>query len=87
MKRAFPLVLSAAFAAGLGLAAPAFASESDAVDGVTRAKVVEKLEAMGYEVRKVEREDGKLEAYALKDGRRVEIYLDANLNIVREKDD
>lgn len=85
MSAKIPLILSAALAVGVALAAPAFASES--VDDETKAKVVEKLEAMGYEVRKVEREDGELEAYALKDGHRFEIYLDENLNIVREKED
>lgn len=46
-----------------------------------------KLTAEGYEVRKIEAEDGRYEAYALKDGDRYEIYLDRDLKIVKTKMD
>lgn len=45
------------------------------------------LTAQGYDVRKIDSEDGLIEVYALKDGARIELYLDADLNIVRTKID
>lgn len=65
------------------LAAPAMASPT--IDADTQALVREKLTAQGYEVRKIDSEDGMIEVYALKDGGRFELYLDADLNIVRSK--
>lgn len=53
----------------------------------TRARIVEKMTGEGYEVRKVKTEDGYYEVYALKDGKRLEIYLDADLNPVKTKGD
>ena len=44
--------------------------------------IEKKLTDMGYEVRKIEMEDGMYEAYALKDGNRYEIYIDVDLTIV-----
>ena len=52
-----------------------------------RAAIEAKLTGMGYEVRKIETEDGMYEAYALKDGERYEIYLDGDLEIERRKID
>jgi len=52
-----------------------------------RAAIESKLTGMGYDVRKIETEDGMYEAYALKDGERYEIYLDRDLNIARQKMD
>ncbi|MBN9888998.1 PepSY domain-containing protein [Salipiger abyssi] len=75
-------ILAAALAA-LTLAAPAMASPD--VDTETAAQVREKLTAEGYEVRKIDNEDGMIEVYALKDGARFELYLDADLNVVRSK--
>ena len=43
------------------------------------------LTAEGYEVRRVDSEDGMIEVYALKDGARLELYLDSDLNIVKTK--
>ncbi|APZ54847.1 PepSY domain-containing protein [Salipiger abyssi] len=77
-------ILAAALAA-LTLTAPAMASPD--VDADTAAKVREKLTAEGYEVRRIDNEDGMIEVYALKDGARLELYLDAELNVVRSKTD
>ena len=49
-----------------------------------RAKVV----SMGYEVRKLEVDDGCYEAYATKDGKRLEIYLNpVTAEVVKMKED
>ena len=54
----------------------------------TQAAIRTLLEAQGYEVRQIETEDGMFEAYALKDGERYEIYINADMQIVRtERDD
>ena len=66
------LVGGLAVTSGLVLAA---AQEGDYA-GKTEADIVSSLEQQGYEVRKVEKEDGYLEAYALLDGVRYEIYVD-----------
>lgn len=68
----------AALALPLGLA---YASEAeDALVGTDAGTTPEEIEAtlteQGFEVRKVETEDGELEAYATKDGERYEIYVD-----------
>lgn len=59
-------------AAGLALAA----AQEDGYAGKTEAEIISSLESQGYEVRKVEEEDGYLEAYVLLDGSRFEIYVD-----------
>ncbi len=71
---------AAIIALSLG-AAPVLAS--GAVSEATQTQVTEMLTADGYEVRKIEMEDGMIEVYALKDGAMMEIYFDADLNIVR----
>jgi len=43
------------------------------------------LTEQGYEVRKIDMEDGMVEVYALKQGKRFELYLDNDLKIVRQK--
>ena len=44
--------------------------------GKSGQEITTTLKEKGYEVRKVETEDGYLEAYALKNGKRFEIYVD-----------
>jgi hypothetical protein len=62
------------------------ASEGGAApDQTTQVQIRKKLTAQGYEVRKINTEDGLYEAYALKDGKRFEIYFDAKLNVVSTK--
>ena len=57
--------------------------------GKTEGEIIQSLEQQGYSVRKVETEDGYLEAYALLDGQRYEIYVDPETGkVVKvEKDD
>ena len=63
----------------LGAATPALAIEctSEPMEKWMKPEQVEKLlTEQGYEVRKVKVEDSCLEAYATKDGRRMEVYVD-----------
>lgn len=76
-------ILTAALALAVTLPGVALAvTQADLTDAV-RTQITEALTAEGYEVRQIETEDGYFEAYALKDGVRYEIYLDADLQIVR----
>jgi hypothetical protein len=78
------IALALAIAAG----SMAHASDDKAVDATKANAIKAQLTEQGYEVRKVEMEDGMYEAYAMKDGERYEIYLDADLKVVKtEKDD
>ncbi|WP_407493114.1 PepSY domain-containing protein [Pseudooceanicola sp. MF1-13] len=63
------------------------ASNYGMISQETRAQITEKLTAQGYDVRKIDAEDGMIEVYALKDGQRLELYLDKDLNIARSKTD
>ncbi len=78
-------VKAALFVLALGAAAPLPALASGAVAPEVQAQITEMLTADGYEVRKIVPEDGMIEVYALKDGQMLELYLDADLNIVRIK--
>lgn len=77
-----------ALALALALPVSAYASSDDY--GLSTERMTEirtKLTAEGYEVRKIDMEDGMIEAYVLKDGQRLELYLDAALNVVRTQID
>lgn len=65
-------------------ASAAFAS-SEAVSAEQEAKIRTTLTAQGYEVRKIKMEDGMFEAYAIKDGKKVELYLDHDMKTVKTK--
>ncbi|MCT8328861.1 PepSY domain-containing protein [Albidovulum sediminis] len=78
------IILAAALAVS-GLALPAHAS--DKIDEATQAKITEQLTAQGYEVRKIDSEDGMIEVYALKDGKKFELYLNEALEIVKSKEE
>ena len=69
---AIGLATAMTLTAAMALAA---VSEGDYA-GKTEAEITKSLEAQGYKVRKIETEDGYLEAYALLDGARYEIYVD-----------
>jgi hypothetical protein len=73
------LIAGTALAAALALP-PSFAAASSELKGASVGKTAEEitdsLVARGYEVRKVKPEDGMLEAYAMKDGKRYEVYVD-----------
>lgn len=61
----------------LALATPALAEDlnMDTMLGTTMEEVQSKLTEMGYEVRKAEMEDGKIEVYFVKDGKMGEVYV------------
>lgn len=63
-------------------AAAALASEGTP-NAETQAKIRELLTGQGYDVRKIESEDGQYEAYALKDGKKYEVYLNGKLEVVK----
>lgn len=67
------------------LSAPVAALASDAIDQATQDKIRTELTAQGYEVRKIDSEDGMIEVYAIKDGKTYELYLDSDLKIVKSK--
>ena len=79
--------------AAMALAAPMAHASDDNDDygrGLTaekRAQITERLTAGGYEIRKIEMEDGEIEVYALKDGQRLELYLNDDLSVRRTKID
>jgi hypothetical protein len=79
------LIAGTALAAALALP-PGFAAASSELDGAdvgrTADEIAASLTAQGYEVRKIKPEDGMLEAYALKDGKRYEIYVDTTTGTV-----
>lgn len=81
MKRILPAIL----ALSLALPGVALASSNAEVPADTQAAIRTMLEAQGYEVRQIQTEDGLYEAYALKDGKRYEIYINAQMEIVNSK--
>lgn len=66
------------------MAAPA-AMASSTIDPAQSDLIRNEMTAQGYEVRKIAMEDGLFEVYAIKDGKTYEVYLDADLKIVRIK--
>ncbi|WP_323769062.1 PepSY domain-containing protein [Antarctobacter sp.] len=80
--------LIAAALVGL-IALPAAASDGayGKIDKARKAEITKLLTEQGYDVRRIDTEDGLIEVYALKDGQRLELYLDAELNITRTKTD
>ncbi|MCT4683474.1 MAG: PepSY domain-containing protein [Roseicyclus sp.] len=80
-------ILPAALALAIALPGMALASSDAPVAEETQTAIRTMLEAEGYEVRQIQTEDGMFEAYALKDGERYEIYIDADMQIVRTKRD
>ena len=61
----------------LALTTPAFAEDltMDTVLGTTLQEVQAKLTEMGYEVRKGEAEDGKIEVYFVRGNEKGEVYV------------
>ncbi|APE44678.1 hypothetical protein BOO69_15630 [Sulfitobacter alexandrii] len=61
----------------IALASPALAEDvsMDSKLGNTMEEVQASLAAMGYEVRKAEMEDGKIEVYFVRDGKMGEVYV------------
>lgn len=65
----------------------AHASEGVTLNAETEQAVRQVLIDQGYEVAKIKTEDGLFEAYARKDGKKLEVFLDASYAIVRTKVD
>jgi hypothetical protein len=78
--------LLAAFAlAAVILPAASFADEGVDLTDAVKAQIQTKLTADGYDVGKIKTEDGLYEAYAKKDGKKMEVFLNAALEVVRTK--
>ncbi len=86
MRKYFPASATAAIAAILLAGAATASDRSVALTDQNVAAVRAKLAEQGYEVGKVKLEDGYYEAYARKDGRKIEVYLDGDYKIVRTED-
>lgn len=82
-----PLTLMITLGLGVTAASLALASGMTKISQELRTEITAKLTADGYDVRKIEPEDGMIEVYALKDGQRFELYLDKDLNVTRVKQD
>ena len=67
------------------LSAPAFA-DGDVVDAAVKDKLTAQLTAEGYDVRKIETEDGLIEVYVVKDGETSSLWFDADLKPVEHGD-
>jgi hypothetical protein len=83
------VLAGSAMAAALALPL-SFAAASPELAGTALGKsageIKASLTAQGYEVRKIKPEDGMLEAYAMKDGKRYEIYVDTTTgNVAKVK--
>lgn len=85
IRKLLPTLLPALLATTLAL--PALASDTLKLDAETESQIRATLTADGYEVRKIEIEDGLYEAYAMKDGHKYEVYLDAALKVVKVEED
>ena len=58
------------------------------ISDVDRARIEQAVTAQGYEMKRMEMEDGEIEVYATKDSVRYELYLDREFNIIKvEQDD
>ena len=68
----------------MAFASPALAEDvtMDSILGTTMEEVQASLNAMGYEVRKAEMEDGKIEVYFVRDGQMGEVYVNPTTGAV-----
>ena len=48
----------------------------DEAQWMTKEQITEKVSAMGYEIRKLDKEDGCWEVKGMKDGQQIEAYFD-----------
>lgn len=78
-------IVSALFLCTALLASPAVRASED-VDPALKAKLMEQLKTEGYEVRKVQMEDGMIEAYAVRGSEKFELYFDKDLKPVKKAD-
>lgn len=74
------IIAAGIIAAAAASAAAAHATEVcksyEASQWLSKDEITAKLTAMGYEIRKVDQEDGCWEVKGMKDGKRVEDYFD-----------
>lgn len=75
----------AALAIALSAALPALAEEE--VDAAIKDQLTAQLTAEGYEVRKIEAEDGLIEVYVVKDGKTQSLWFNDKLEAVEHDDD
>lgn len=68
------------------MAVPSFADGEDTVDAATKEKLTALLVGQGYDVRKIEREDGLIEVYVVKGGETEELFFDDALNPVEHEE-
>lgn len=73
-----------ALIAMMAFATPALAEDVsvNSILGTSMEEVQASLNAMGYEVRKAEMEDGKIEVYFVRDGKMGEVYVDTQTGAV-----
>lgn len=64
----------------------AFAGEKLVLNEQVKSDIKSSLESQGYNVGKIKIEDGLYEAYAKKDGERMEVLMNDKLDIVEIKD-
>jgi len=79
-----PAGIMSALLVGAALLASPAAFASDDVDPAVKAKLTKQLKAEGYDVRKLQMEDGLIEAYAVKGNEKFELYFDSNLKLVKK---
>lgn len=72
----------------LAIATPALAEDltADMELGTTLEQVQARLTEMGYEVRKGEMEDGKIEVYFVRDGKMGEVYVSTETGRITKLD-
>lgn len=72
----------------IAFASPALAEDVtvDSILGKSLEEVQASLTAMGYEVRKAEMEDGKIEVYFVRDGEMGEVYVNPETGAVTKLD-
>ncbi len=75
---------NAIFLAAIMFATPLVAEDiaMSAMLGHTMEEVKASLVEMGYEVRKAEQEDGKIEVYFVRDNEKGEVYVDPQTGLV-----
>jgi hypothetical protein len=77
-------IISAAVLGAAILSAPAAYASDEKIDPALQEKLTMQLKAEGYEVRKIQMEDGMIEAYAVKGTEKVELYFDKDLKMVKK---
>ena len=75
--------LATSLAITAALATGALAANSVELNDANTNQIRQMLTEQGYEVGKIKIEDGMYEAYAKKDGQKLEIFLNGDFEIVR----